>query len=149
MSAVRAFRIGEIAKAAGVTPEALRYYERQGLLPTTHRSPAGARRYSEDAVSRVRFIKQAQAVGLTLKDIHVLVTSRTGTSRAGCRKIRTVLADRIADVDQRMGELQSFRSVLADHLRSCDRALDAGAEADCPTIDAIARGNGSGGEKRS
>lgn len=149
MSPARSYRIGEIAKATGVTPEALRYYEKQGLLPASLRSAAGARRYAEDAVARVRFIKQAQAAGLTLKDIQVLVTSRDGASRAACRKIRTMLAARIADLDQRMGELQTFRSVLADHLRSCDQALNAGAEADCPTIDAIARGSGSRREIRS
>jgi MerR family transcriptional regulator, Zn(II)-responsive regulator of zntA len=145
----RSYRIGEVAKATGVTPEALRYYEQQGLLPPLFRSAAGARRYTEDAVSRVRFIKQAQAGGLTLKDIQVLVASRAGTSRSACRKIRTVLAARIGDLDQRMSELRAFRSVLADHLRSCDQALDAPSETACPTIDAIARGNSAGKEVRT
>ena len=149
MSPARSYRIGEIAKATGVTPEALRYYEKQRLLPTSLRSAAGARRYGEDAVDRVRFIKHAQAAGLTLKDIQVLVTFREGASRTACRKIRTVLAARIADLDQRMGELGTFRSLLAEHLKSCDRALDASTEADCPTIGAIARGDGSSGEVRS
>ena len=148
MSPVRSYRIGEIAAATGVTPEALRYYEKQRLLPAALRSTAGARRYGEDAVERVRFIKHAQSAGLTLKDIQVLVTFRQGASPVACRKIRTVLAARIADLDQRMGELSAFRSVLAEHLKSCDRALDESTEADCPTIGAIARGSGSHGEAR-
>jgi DNA-binding transcriptional MerR regulator len=145
----RAYRIGEVAKATGVTPEALRYYEQQGLLPPSFRSAAGARRYADDAVGRVRFIKQAQACGLTLKDIQVLVASRAGASRGACRKIRTVLAARITDLDQRMSELRAFRSVLSDHLRSCDEALDAQPETECPTIDAITRGNGARKEVRT
>ena len=149
MSPSRSYRIGEIAKATAVTPEALRYYEKQGLLPPTLRSAAGARRYGEDAVERVRFIKHAQAAGLTLKDIQVLVTFREGASRVACRKIRGVLAARIADLDQRMGELSAFRSVLAEHLKSCDHALDKSTEADCPTIGAITRGSRSQKEVRS
>jgi MerR family transcriptional regulator, copper efflux regulator len=149
VSPLQSYRIGEIAKATGVTSEALRYYEKQGLLPTAVRSAAGARRYGQDAVERVGFIKHAQAAGLTLKDIKVLVTLRQGASLVACRKIRTVLAARIADLDQRMGELSTFRSVLAEHLKSCDRTLDEGTESDCPTIGAIARGSGSRREVRS
>jgi len=149
VSLSRSYRIGEIAKATAVTPEALRYYEKQGLLPIPLRSAAGARRYGDDAIGRVRFIKHAQGAGLTLKDIQVLVTFRDGASRTACRKIRTVLAARIADLDQRMGELATFRSVLAEHLTSCDRALEASAETDCPTIGAMARRAGSRSEVRS
>jgi DNA-binding transcriptional MerR regulator len=141
---VGTYRIGEVARATGVTPEALRYYEREGLLPHAPRSAAGARRFPPEIVARVRFIKQAQAVGLTLRDIHVLVASRGNTSTA-CRKIRAILAARIADVDARVRELQTFRTVLADHLDACDGAL-ARAGAECPTIDAIERGTATGGD---
>ena len=70
------------------------------------------------------------------------MTSSDGASRTACKKIRAVLAVRIEDLDRRIAEMRTFRSVLADHLRSCDRAIGVRAEADCPTIDAIARGNG-------
>lgn len=149
MTSSRSYRIGDIAKATGVTPEALRYYEKQGLLPTPLRSAAGARRYAESAVARVRFIKQGQAVGLTLKDIHVLVTSEDGASRAACRKTRSILAARLADLDRRLRELETFRSVLAEHLGSCDRALNMRGEGDCPAIGAIARGDHARQEVRS
>jgi DNA-binding transcriptional MerR regulator len=138
VSPPRSYRIGEIAEATGVTPETLRYYERQGLLTTPVRSVAGARRYTEDAIARVRFIRQAQSVGLSLKDIRVLIP-RSATTRASCRKIRAVLAARLSELDQRIAELQTFRSVLAEHLSLCDRTLEARAEADCPTIAAIAQ----------
>ena len=148
MSEPRSYRIGDMARLTGVTPEALRFYEREGLLPPLLRSTAGARRFSDESLVRVRFIKHAQAVGLTLKDIKTL-TAGSGASRAACRQIRNVLAARLADLDSRMAELQSFRATLANHLQMCDRALAGRAEAECPTIDAIGRGSPRRGEVRS
>jgi DNA-binding transcriptional MerR regulator len=149
VSTTRIYRIGEVARATGVTAEALRFYEREGLLPRPLRSAAGARRFGADIIDRVRFIKQAQAVGLTLRDIQVLVASRNGASRAACRRIRTILAARIKDLDQRMHEMEAFRTVLTEHLHACDGALATRAEADCPTIEAIERGGARSGETRS
>ena len=97
-----AFPIGEVARTTGVTVEALRYYEKQGLLPRLHRSAGGARRFGEEAVSRVRFIKQAQAVGLTLKDIRALVGAAPIPGSHRCRSTRNILAARIADLDRRL-----------------------------------------------
>lgn len=138
MSGARNFRIGEVATATGVTVEALRFYERKGLLSAPLRSSAGARRYGADVLDRVRFIKQAQAAGLTLRDIAVLVKSRRDPSGAGCRRIRAVLATRIAEIEQRVQEMQTFRDVLREHLARCDRAL-ADQRGDCPTVDAMER----------
>lgn len=149
MTTARTYRIGEVARATGVTAEALRFYEREGLLPTPLRSAAGARRFAADIIDRVRFVKQAQAVGLTLRDIQVLVASRNRASRVTCRKIRTVLAARIKDLDQRVREMEAFRTVLTEHLQACDGVLAAGAEADCPTIEAIERSGARFGETRS
>ena len=148
MSTARTYRIGEIARATGVTVETLRFYEREGLLLKPLRSTAGARRFTADAIDRVRFVKQAQSVGLTLRDIQVLVASRNGASRATCRKIRTILAARIKDLDQRVSEMQAFRTVLTEHLHACDGVLAAGAEAECPTIEAIERGGARRRETR-
>lgn len=135
------YRIGEVAAAAGVTVETLRFYEREGLLSVPLRSANGARRYDDDAMGRVRFIKQAQAVGLTLRDIQVLVKSRQNTSRDACQKIRTILAARISEIESRVQNMQAFRDVLRDHLRACDRALANQTVQECPTLDAIERGD--------
>ena len=148
MTEPRSYRIGDMASLTGVTPEALRYYEREGVLPPSLRSIAGARRFSDEAIARVRFIKQAQAVGLTLKDIKTLVGG-SGACRATCRQTRSVLASRLADLDSRLAELQTFRATLASHLQACDLALTGQAEADCPTIDAFARGSERCEEGRS
>lgn len=138
----RAYRIGDVAREAGVTAEALRYYEQQKLLPKSVRSASGARMFSEDTVGRVRFIKQAQSAGLTLRDIQVLVGSRS--SNSACRKIRAILAARIDEIDVRLGELQTFRHSLSAHLEACDRAIADSNGCGCPTIDAIERAKEGG-----
>ena len=140
------YRIGEVASATGVTVETLRFYERERLLSVPLRSAAGARRYGDDTIARVRFIKQAQAVGLTLKDIQVLVRSRQDTSRSACQKIRTILDARINEIEQRVQDMQAFRDVLRDHLRACDRALANQTLQECPTLDAIERGEAQSAE---
>lgn len=141
MSRDRSYRIGEIAAATSVTVETLRFYEREGLLATSVRSPSGARRYGEEAVSRVRFIKQAQAVGLTLRDIRVLLKSRQNMSRGACKQTRTILAARIREIDERVQQMAAFRDVLSEHLRACDQALANHSAQDCPTVEAIERGD--------
>ena len=150
MRTVRAHPIGEVARLTGVTVEALRYYEKQGLLPRLHRSPGGARRFGDDAVARVQFIKQAQAVGLTLKDIRTLVGAGGPAGSQRCRRTRDILAARIADIDRRLASMQAFRNVLEEHLHACEHALDAQGDNDqCPTVTALADGSliagGAGG----
>jgi DNA-binding transcriptional MerR regulator len=140
---VSAFPIGEVARTTGVTVEALRYYEKQGLLPRLHRSAGGARRFGDDAVSRVRFIKQAQAVGLTLKDIRALVGTGTSVGRQRCRSTRNVLAARITDIDRRLASMQSFRAVLQEYLDACDEALAEQGDTACPAVEAIGHGHRS------
>ena len=138
------YRIGEVATAAGVSVDTLRFYEREKLLPHAVRSTAGARRYTHDTLGRVRFIKQAQTVGLTLKDIRVLVAIRDRPTTAGCQKTRAVLAERIQDLQRRMTELREFQIVLSSHLQACDNALANENPHDCPAISALERGLSEG-----
>jgi DNA-binding transcriptional MerR regulator len=133
------YRIGEVAALTGVTVEALRYYERERLLPASARSLGGARRFGPDVVARVRFVKQAQSAGLTLRDIQQLVGLQPGHGRAACQRIRTVLAGRLREIDARLDELQAFRTMLRDHLRTCDQALESGPHPECPALDALVR----------
>jgi MerR family Zn(II)-responsive transcriptional regulator of zntA len=133
------YRIGEVATAADVSVDTLRFYERERLLPPAVRSTGGARRYSGDVVGRVKFIKQAQAVGLTLKDIRVLVDLRQRPAPAACRKTRAILADRIQELQRRMQEMHEFQAVLSSHLEACDRALGRSEAEECPALDALER----------
>lgn len=138
------YRIGEIASVAGVSVDTMRFYERERLLPPAVRTTGGARRYADNIVGRVKFIKQAQAVGLTLKDIRVLVDVRQRPAPAACRKTRAILSDRIQELQRRMREMQEFQTILSSHLEACDRALGSGDAEDCPALNALELGSTQG-----
>ena len=82
------YRISEVAAKLGITPDTLRYYERLGVLPRARRTAAGLRQYGDDVLRHVRFIQQAQALGLTLKDVRQLVSDQGRGGRDRCRKVR-------------------------------------------------------------
>lgn len=108
----------DVAKRAGVNPQTLRYYERRGILPAPERSPAGYRNYPEATVSVLRFIKRAQEMGFSLADVDKLLHLAGG--RAGsCAKARAVTADRLADLDRRIADLQRMRRCLAELAATC------------------------------
>ena len=143
MDASRTYRIGEIAQQTGVSVETLRFYERRRLLKAPPRTQGGFRLYTDDAVQQVRFIKQAQSLGLTLDDVQQLLTGRQRRPQvASCRKVHDLLTRRIEDIDARIKELREFRRTLKEHLTACDQALAAAGEPECPTIEAL------GGAKR-
>ena len=140
MEPARTYRIGEVANHTGISVEALRYYEKRRLLNSPSRSEGGFRRYSDDVLHRVRFIKQAQSLGLTLDDIQQLVASQQRGSHApSCRQVRDLLTQRMDDIDKRIKELRSLRRTLQRHLVACERALSGRKEPECPTIEALDR----------
>jgi MerR family Zn(II)-responsive transcriptional regulator of zntA len=131
------YSIGEIAGLTGVSVETLRYYERRLLLKPPPRTDGGFRRYGSDVVAHVTFIRQAQSLGLSLEDVHRLLTGLQQQGRAGCRRVHDLLARRVADVDRRVAELRALRSTLGRHLAACDRTLQDAEEVSCPTVEAL------------
>lgn len=127
-------RIGAITTATGLTPDAVRYYERLGLIPKPARTGGGFRVFPPETVARLRFIKQAQKLGLELKEIRDLLAPANGHRREQCQRVRGVLARHLADVDVRMRELEAFRQTLMAALGQCDRALDMREVVACPVI---------------
>ena len=118
------YRISDVAEKAGITPDAIRYYERLGVLPRAMRTAGGLRTYGDDVLPRVRFIQQAQALGLTLKDVKELVANEGRAGYQRCRRVRDLLKSRLTDVDARIKEMQAFRRTLRAHLDECERALE-------------------------
>ncbi|MEA3244934.1 MAG: heavy metal-responsive transcriptional regulator [Gemmatimonadota bacterium] len=112
-------RIGEVAAAAGVTSQTLRYYERRGLIPAPLRSAAGYRRYPSDTVRRVRFIRSAQRLGFTLEETKALLALRAPGPRSGTR-VRTLAAAKVAEIDDRIARLAAMRASLDAIIASCD-----------------------------
>lgn len=128
-------RIGELASVSGLTRDALRYYERQGLLPRSRRTVGGFREYDEGTVERVRFIKQAQAHGLTLREIRDLVSHQSDAGRTRCTHVRDLLARKLEQLEARRHELASFSNTLHQYLEMCNRALAARTPVDCPVVE--------------
>ena len=134
----KAYRIGEVAAEAGVTVDTLRYYERLGVLPRARRTSGGLRQYGEDVLKQMRFIHEAQALGLTLSDVRQLVCDQGRVGRDRCRKVRDLLSARLQDVDARLAQLRSFRQTLQSHLEACEDALAQERPA-CPVISELTR----------
>ncbi len=111
--------IGEAAKAAGVAPTTLRYYEREGLVKPTARSAAGYRLYDGEAAQRLKFIRSAQAIGFTLEDIGLLLDLQRGDRRRCQSKVQHVLEARFKEVDQKLKDLRRVRVALGNALEQC------------------------------
>jgi MerR family Zn(II)-responsive transcriptional regulator of zntA len=124
--------IGEMAKTCEVSRDTLRFYERERLLPPPRRSASGYRLYRREDASRMRFVRRAQAMGLTLDDIRELLELRTLETPGQCRQVAARLRARVSSVDEKIAELQAFREALAAGLRRCERAISR--KECCPVV---------------
>jgi len=128
--------IGELAKAAGVNPQTIRYYEREGLLAKPHRwRDSNYRDFGDDALVRLRFVRSAKDLGFTLREIRDLLDLHL-LPAASCDDTAALLDRKIADSDKRLAEMRRARSALVK-LRGACRKRKAGH--DCPALRAISR----------
>lgn len=104
-------RIGELADAVGVNPKTIRYYEDIGLLPEPARSAGGDRIYGQDDVDRVAFVRRAQELGLHLDEIREVLGLREA-SRRPCDYVLSVAHQRLAELDERLAQIQRARDEL-------------------------------------
>jgi DNA-binding transcriptional MerR regulator len=127
-------RSGEVAAAAGVNLQTLRYYERRGLLEEPHRTDGGHRMYPPDAVTTLRVIKAVQRLGFTLDEIADLL--QTGRHRHGTRPdagLRRQAAAKLSEVDVRIADLQTIRATLTSALEAgCDDLTTCAGTPGCP-----------------
>src|ERR1700754_4315145 len=123
---VRSLRIGEVARRSGASIEALRFYERRGLLGRPARTESNYRVYDESVLERLDFIRRAQAVGFTLDEIgEILAESADG--RSPCRHVRELARRKLEELDARLAELRRHRAELARTLADWDeRGEEAG-----------------------
>lgn len=127
-------RIGELARRAGVTPDTIRYYERERLLAAPRRTTGGYRDYAPQAVDDLQFIKKAQALGLRLSDVRDVLEISSG-GKPPCEHVRATVAARLAEVEQRLKELRALRSTLKGTLERLDRAPPPKAGCRCAVIE--------------
>jgi len=127
----RDLTIGKVARAAGVNVETVRYYQRSGLVPEPPRPAGSVRRYSNETVARLRFIKRAQELGFTLAEIRRLLALGDPQS---CGKARALAAEKLALVRARIADLERMRAALESLIRRCDAVRGKVA---CPIIETL------------
>src|SRR5436309_6325294 len=115
-------RAGELARAAGVSTDTLRHYERKGVLPRPRRSPNGYREYAAESLARVLLVRRALAFGFTLDELARVLRARE-RGAAPCREVRALAAAKLADVEARLRELASLRDELRATLKDWDARL--------------------------
>jgi DNA-binding transcriptional MerR regulator len=114
-------RIGELARIAGVTTKTVRYYETIGLLPEADRTASGYREYDHDALDRLRFVRDAQATGLSLTEIRSILELKDQGERT-CEHTRALLHRQLDEIDVRIRQLEDARRALAELAARADRA---------------------------
>lgn len=128
-----ALTIGQLAAAANVNLQTIRYYERRGIVTAPRRTASGYRQYAHDAVSRLRFIKHAQELGFSLKEIQQLLGLRVRPG-AACNVVERKTRAKIALVQQRIRDLQRMKHTLERLAAACAarRSTD-----ECPILEAL------------
>lgn len=125
--------IGQLAERTGVPAPTIRYYESLGLMRRPARSAAGYRRYSDDAVHDLTFIRKAQALGFSLEEIaEILKLSRSG--KTPCERVLSIAHQHLAALEERIRQLQSFRKQLAAELDKWDGKTSPTCEGLCQII---------------
>jgi len=125
--------IGKVARSAGLAIDTVRYYEREGLLEIPARTASGYRHYSPDAVARLRFIRQAKELGFTLSEIRELLTLKVAPGKS-CADVKARTEAKIADVEQRIAQLDRMKRALAKLATACS---GRGPTSDCPILEAM------------
>ncbi|WP_188686996.1 heavy metal-responsive transcriptional regulator [Nesterenkonia cremea] len=107
--------IGELSSITGIGRQTIRFYERQGLLPEPVRTGGGYRRYDDQAIARLRFIRAAQAAGLSLSEVLEAIELR-GTGQIPCAHVSGLLEQKLADVRARQVDLEALAADLEQTL---------------------------------
>jgi MerR family transcriptional regulator, copper efflux regulator len=135
----QALTIGEVARAAEVGVETIRFYEREGLIADPPRRGSGYRQYPPETVRRVKFIRRAKDLGFTLREIAGLLSLRVDADTT-CAKVRELAREKVADVDAKIEELRRMRNALEQLAGRCDTEAPTH---ECPILTALDEGDGS------
>lgn len=135
-------QIGQVARRTGFSVDAIRFYEKCGLLPRPQRSPGGFRLYPSTSVAELLFVRRAHALGFSLNEIRDLLALRN-RRRSACASVRARLQRKIAGLRAKRAELERMEAELRTVLRECDRELRIRGRrrARCPVL-APAKNNG-------
>ena len=126
--------VGKLAGEAGVNLETVRYYERTGLMPRPTRTDSGYRQYDGEDLLRLRFIKKAQGLGFTLKEIKELLSLRVD-GRTSCQKVQKLAETKVQAIESKIRDLQRMKRTLTKLLTACHSETHT---TKCPILEAIA-----------
>ncbi len=125
--------IGKLAKRSRVNLETIRYYERQGLLPKPPRLQSGYRAFPVESVGQIRFIKQAQELGFSLKEIKELLALQINPHSTGADVLKRTKA-KIADIEAKLKTLNAMKKAL---MRLTDSCNGNGSVSECPILESL------------
>lgn len=128
--------IGQMAKAANVNVETVRYYQRRGLLREPEKPINGQRRYSDEDVSRLRFIRRAQILGFTLEEIDHLLRLDGADC---CSDTHDLATHKLALIDAKIADLTNMRNALTGLVQQCEQGKLQG---DCPIMQSLVQDTG-------
>lgn len=125
--------IGQLARKVKVNIQTVRFYERRGLIPEPARRSSGYRQYSQDDVARIQFIKHAQQVGFTLKEISKLLSLRVDPNTT-CSEVRDRAKVKIAEIEEKIGALERMKTALSKLAAKC---RGEGPTSECPILESL------------
>ena len=126
-------RIGQLAQQAEVHIETLRFYERKGILKAGKRTEKGYRLYAGDDVSRVRFIKHAQKLGFSLREVTELLELKLDR-KSKCVDVERRAEAKISEIDHKIQSLRKMRSALKTLTKACQGSIPS---SECPILKAF------------
>ncbi len=116
----KSLKIGEVSKLSGIGIEALRFYERSGLLGRPARTNSGYRMYTSEVLERLLFIKRAQVLGFSLDEIKQVIAEKQA-GQSPCAEMREIVRGRLQELDERMAQMKRYRKELAAALAEWDK----------------------------
>ena len=128
--------IGKLADSVGVTPDTLRFYEREGLMPIPPKSDGGYRLYGAEAARRIHFIREAQHCGFTLAEIADLLTLRESVG-ACCGDVRQRALEKKLQLEAKIRTLKAMSKALNSLITNCDEGAMAHPIGECPILAAL------------
>ena len=131
-------KISQLAAQSGLSAHTLRFYEKSGLVEASERSAAGYRRYSDDDVRRVEFVKTAKEAGFSLEEIAQLLSIRLDRDHHTCEEVTDITRHKLDVVNAKIRQLESIRESLQLLLQSCDGGMDSAVH--CSIIEALDAG---------
>jgi len=125
--------ISKLAKKTEVNIQTVRYYERRGLIPEPQRTESGYRQYSYDTVLRIRFIKRAQKLGFSLKEISELLSLRVDKNTT-CGDFKNIAEVKISEVEKKIRSLNGIKKALTKLVALCS---SEGPTSECPIVETL------------